>query len=106
MDRRTFIKNGLIAAGAVATLPRRRAFAGAGAPSPAPAWRRFEVTTKVELLDPTGVCRVWLPLPLLENTDYFRRDADDAFTGNAATMKIVREPRHNLGMFYAEWPAA
>ena len=26
-------------------------------------WRTFEITTRVEVLEPAGVSRVWLPLP-------------------------------------------
>ena len=54
MDRRAFLRSTAIAAAGM-TLPP--AYAGAG-------WRKFEVTTHVDLAKPQGVSRVWLPLPL------------------------------------------
>jgi hypothetical protein len=68
MHRRTFLQASLAvsATAALATLPRlaRASTEGAG------KWRVFEVTTQVEVLQPAGVTRVWLPLPLAEDTPY------------------------------------
>jgi transglutaminase-like putative cysteine protease len=105
MDRRTFVKAGLIASAGVAAggIARRRA--RAATPAAAPGWRTFEVTTKVELLEPAGASRAWLPVPLFAETDYFKRATDDKWTGNATTMKIAHDPKYGAGIFCAEWPA-
>ncbi|HWP87679.1 MAG TPA: twin-arginine translocation signal domain-containing protein, partial [Burkholderiales bacterium] len=68
MNRRDFIKTTslLPAAAAVAVLPQFSLSAFAAAAK----WRVFEVTTKVEVLKPEGTTRVWLPLPLVADTDY------------------------------------
>jgi len=30
-------------------------------------WRTFEITTRVEVLEPTGVSRAWLPIPSVKS---------------------------------------
>ena len=43
-------------------------------------WRTFEVTTRVELADPVGACRVWLPVPSL-TTDW-QRSLESRYSSN------------------------
>ena len=43
--------------------PRHRA---SSTPQPG-AWRTFEVTTRVDILKPEGVTRVWLPVPSVDS---------------------------------------
>jgi transglutaminase-like putative cysteine protease len=47
------------------------------------AWRTFEITTRVELTDPVGRTRIWLPIPSID-TDW-QRSLDSSFstTGTA-----------------------
>jgi hypothetical protein len=60
MNRRSFLRRtGLTAAGVA--LWDRLPINGQSA---SPAWRTFEVTTRVKVLEPRGVTRVWLPTPL------------------------------------------
>jgi hypothetical protein len=35
-------------------------------------WRTFEVVTRVEVAAPAGPVMVWVPLPLSQDTDWFR----------------------------------
>jgi transglutaminase-like putative cysteine protease len=105
MNRRGFLKQGLaLSAGALATgLPSapRRALA-----STHPAkWRTFEVVTKVEPAAPSGVTRAWVPVPLMGETDYFKRGGD-TWKGNGAVMRLERDPKYDAGFVYTEWPAA
>jgi transglutaminase-like putative cysteine protease len=105
MERRTFLKQGLavstgLAFGGFPALSARSASA-AGAPK----WRSFEVTTKVEVLNPAGVTKVWLPVPLMTDTDYFKR-LGDTWSGNAATMGNLNDGKYNAGFVYAEWAAS
>jgi transglutaminase-like putative cysteine protease len=67
-------------------------------------WRKFEVLTKIEVANPTGVTRAWVPVPLLTDTDYFKRQAD-TWTGNAAAPRVVKDAKYDLGLVFAEWPA-
>src|SRR5262245_56522688 len=97
MERRAFLK--LTVIGPMAASSSRIA-AAAGADR----WRTFEVTTRVDVLNPSGLSRVWVPLPLAENTDY-HKTLGRAWGGNAANVQIVRDPRYGAELVAAEWPA-
>ena len=104
MDRRVFLTTGTASA-VVAGLARPlRVFGGAASPGVA-TWRAFEVTTRAEIVNPTGVTRVWLPLPLMPDTDYHKNQGQ-SWTGNATATRIHREPKYGAAIFYAEWPAS
>jgi len=95
VKRRDFLKTGL-SAGVLAALPSR-----------APAqtgWRTFEITTRVEVDRAQGASRVWLPLPLAEDTDW-HRNLGSNWSGNAAMARIVHDGKYGLAMLHAEWPA-
>src|SRR5882724_4433374 len=98
MDRRNFIKTG-IALPAAATLPWQGAYAAPEAP-----WRTFEITTRVQVLKPKGVSRAWLPLPMMDDSDW-HRSAGNEFSGNAARTQIYSDGKYGAGMLYAEWAA-
>jgi transglutaminase-like putative cysteine protease len=68
-------------------------------------WRRFEVVTRVEVINPSGVTRAWVPVPLLTDTDYHRRQGD-SWTGNTQAVRAFRDEKYDVGMVQAEWPAA
>jgi transglutaminase-like putative cysteine protease len=101
MERRAFLRSvGLpvaVAAVGVPTFVRRAA-------ADQPAWRTFEVTTRVDVLEPAGVTRVWLPLPLMTDTDYQKR-LGDSWKGNATTARTYRDDTYDAGFLFAEWPA-
>ena len=104
MKRRTFLKQGVgLSAGLLtAGLPRIPRLAAATADA---RWRTFEVVTRVEPTVASGVTRVWVPVPLMTETDYFRRQAD-TWKGNAASSRLHRDERYDAGLVYAEWPAS
>jgi len=103
MKRREFLKQGLtVSAGlALGGIPRLTRVASANDPM---KWRTFEVITRVEITDPVGAVRVWLPVPLTANTDYFKREPD-SWTGNFKTVRSVQYDKYGTGMVYADWPA-
>jgi transglutaminase-like putative cysteine protease len=39
-------------------------------PAPSPGWRTYEVTTRVEILKPSGTSHLWVPLPLAFSTEF------------------------------------
>ena len=92
MDRRAFVISA-----AAAVLPWRIAFSQSG-------WRTFEVTTRAEVDFAEGVSRVWLPLPLAEDTEW-HRSLGSAWSGNAPRAEVVRDGKYGVTMLYAEWPA-
>lgn len=90
MDRRTLLKSvpaaGLLAA-AMPLLARAQAR----------GWRSFETTTRLEIAQATGQVRAWVPLPLSQDTDYFRTLAN-SWSGNAERVEIVYEPTYRASM--------
>jgi transglutaminase-like putative cysteine protease len=96
MDRRVFLKSSAAVA-AVSALPWRDSLA-------ATEWRTYEVTTRVELLKPQGISRVWLPLPMIEDTSW-QRSSGNQWSGNAARAQILPDGKYGATMLYAEWPA-
>jgi transglutaminase-like putative cysteine protease len=105
--RRAFLKNGAAAAMAVA-LPSLNFAQSAPAPSRghfAPqsgAWRTFDVTTRVDIVKPQGVTKVWLPIPSV-NSDY-QHSLGNSFSSNGSTL-LTQDGRDGARMLYAEFPA-
>ncbi|MDQ3060258.1 MAG: transglutaminase family protein [Pseudomonadota bacterium] len=102
--RRTFLKT-TAAAAAGAALPSL-GFAQAPARSlfapQSGGWRTFEVTTRVDILKPDGVTRVWLPVPSV-NSDY-QRSLESSFSSNGAA-RFMQDGREGVKMLYAEFAA-
>jgi transglutaminase-like putative cysteine protease len=96
MDRRNFLKSSAAAA-AAASLSWKPAFGTT-------LWRTFEVTTRTEIELPEGATRVWLPLPLAQDTDW-HRSFGSQWKGNASQAHIARDGKYGVSMLYAEWPA-
>ena len=92
ISRRDILKAGLataLPATPLAAQAQERRFE----PQPG-AWRRFELTTRVEVPQAKGVTRVWLPVPDVQ-TGYQRTLGHD-WSGNASAVRIAadRELRH------------
>jgi hypothetical protein len=67
MNRRDFLRANIsICAGWAlpSTLPVRADIPSAG------EWRTFEVVTEVELLKPSSISHIWLPVSLIRNRPY------------------------------------
>jgi transglutaminase-like putative cysteine protease len=102
MDRRTFVKTAALAAAAIAAPRLAAANQTAFKPAVENGWRVFEVTTRAEVLKPEGVTRVWLPLPSIEEGAWIR-PMGNLWQGNAAAMRVAREPVYGTQMLQAEW---
>jgi hypothetical protein len=50
-------------------------------------WRTFEVTTRVEILKPSGPTRVWLPVPLTGRTP-FQRTLENRYTAEGGFVLL------------------
>ena len=86
MNRRMFLKVSATVPAAVAAsqLPGLASMARAQQKefTPRPGtWRTFEITTRVEVLQPSGVARVWLPAPSVV-ADY-QQPIENNWAGNA-----------------------
>jgi transglutaminase-like putative cysteine protease len=89
MKRRAVLEGGA-ALWAAAMLPALPASAEAAfAPKPE-SWRTFELTTRIEVANPQGATRIWVPLPGIEAADWIRPLGDewDAKGGDAATSRV------------------
>src|SRR2546428_10862416 len=102
MNRRAFLATGAASA-VVAGLARHGTAVGA-APPDAPKWRAFEVTTRAEIVNPTGGGGAWGPFPPIPGTDYHKRPGQ-RWTGEAPTPRHHREPRERAARFYPQRPA-
>ena len=101
MRRRTFLKGAGASAVALLHAPMLGRTAQAQTTG---AWRTFEVTTRVEMLQPSGVTRAWIPLPLAAHTDY-HKPLGNRWSGNTTAARAVRDPKYGAEMLYAEWAA-
>ena len=94
VDRRTFLN---LAAGALAA-PHVRA------QSPdVDTWRQFEILTSVEVLQPEGVTRVWLPTPLVDAP--YQRTSGDTYRADGGFVEMVERPLESIDLLVAEWPS-
>ncbi|HUG53689.1 MAG TPA: transglutaminase-like domain-containing protein [Vicinamibacteria bacterium] len=101
MQRRYFLRQaGLATAGLALGGSSRRAVAA----DPHP-WRTFEVVTRVEVRDPSGLTRVWVPTPLGVDTPY-QRSLGDTFEVSGGTARLLAgRTLDAVGMVAAEFPS-
>jgi transglutaminase-like putative cysteine protease len=104
MNRRHFLQTaGVVSAGlafpkASTLLARDSANAAADA-----NWRTFEVTTRVEILKPAGVTRIWLPAALTTETP-FQKTLTNTFNADGGTAELIESKPDALGLISAEFP--
>jgi transglutaminase-like putative cysteine protease len=67
-------------------------------------WRKFEVTTRVEILNPTGATRIWVPAALITPTPY-QKTVANTFQSGGGTAKMIGRKADGLGIIAAEFPA-
>ena len=101
MKRRDFLRSTGIVCASLALPKAGRLFAES---SPSDGWRTFEVTTRVEVLKPSGVTRVWLPTPLTRNTP-FQKTLSNRFSPEGGAAEIVESKVDGLGIVTATFPA-
>jgi transglutaminase-like putative cysteine protease len=100
MNRRTYLKLGAVLP-AAAALSRLAHAAPAGGAS----WRAFEVVTRVQVLDPEGVTRVWLPAPLTRDTDYFKTFGT-VWSADGGDVNFIEDPKYGAGIVSAVFPSS
>jgi transglutaminase-like putative cysteine protease len=100
MKRRDFLRTASTLSAAIA-LPKPARFFAGDAPD---AWRTFEVTTTVQVLNPSGPTRIWLPAALLDPTP-FQKTLSNDFKAEGGTAKLVENKSDSLGIIAAEFPA-
>ncbi len=98
MDRRQFLRS---AAAASATLSVPRIARALRTDDAGKSWRTFEVTTRVEILNPSGISMVWLPAAQLQPAPYQKTMAND-FHAEGGTAELV--PYDGFGIVTAKFP--
>ena len=100
MQRREFLRfTGLASAGFVLPSSITSAFAQG---MPSEGWKLYEVTTRVEVLKPAGVTRVWLPTPLVNDAPYLK-SLGNTYTAEGGTAGITTDGTYNAGIVWGEW---
>jgi transglutaminase-like putative cysteine protease len=99
VDRRDFLKTSAaftVAAG----LPRAAVAQGAFAPQPG-VWRNFEIVTRLEIAKAEGKTQAWIPLPSVNEKDWFK-SIGSQWTTNGKAIK-ARDPHYGAEMLHVEW---
>ena len=68
-----------------------------------PGWRTYEVQTRVEVLKPSGITRIWVPAALTQETPY-QKTLSNTFQAEGASAKLVESKSDSLGFVSAEFP--
>ena len=101
MQRREFLQSATAVAASAAL--SRSALAQSGYdPRPGP-WRTFEVTTRVEILQPAGLARAWVPVPSVESG--YQKVIGNSWSGNGST-RILSDGKYGASMVACEWSAS
>jgi transglutaminase-like putative cysteine protease len=100
MKRRDFLRSASIVC---ATLALPKAGRLLAEPAPSERWRTFDVITRVEVLKPSGVTRVWLPATLSKAP--FQKTFSNKFSAEGGTAEMVESKADALGIVAATFPA-
>ena len=95
INRRSFLKG----AGALSS----RLAVSAQEQTSAP-WRTFEVITRVEVLKPAGITRLWMPTALLRDTP-FQKTIANLFQCKGGTVRTFKNKAEAMEIIAAEFPA-
>ena len=98
MERRKFLQ-ATLAVPALAVMPS--AVRETVAAQPAEVWRTYEILTKVEITNPSGVSRAWVPVPWTVKSGW-HNPMGNKWAGNGQ-MRVVTDGKYGAEMVYAEW---
>src|SRR5258708_13762671 len=65
------------------------------------AWRKFEITTRVEIPNPSGKVQAWLPLPAVAQPDWTQPPGNE-WTSNAKSAELKRDAKNGAPMLHGE----
>lgn len=97
MNRRDFIR--LLGAGSAAALAASRAW---GALDDLGPWNSYRLSYHIELPESSAPARLWVPVPLLEDSSY-QRNQGTVWTGNAQKVDFDPLSPAAAPRVYAEW---
>jgi len=96
MNRRAFLATAAVAPLAAQFATARRAAAAEGGAG----WRRFEVMTRVTLLDSSGPAQLWLPLA--QTAGGYQASLDLSWQGSGRT-ELVHDARYGADLLRTSW---
>jgi transglutaminase-like putative cysteine protease len=100
MHRRDFVRS--LGAASSLALAAKECLLGDAAPEA--AWRKFQITMRVEVLGPSGVTRIWLPSPLISVTP-FQKPLSNSVDAKGGVSRMVEDRASSMGIVCAEFPA-
>jgi hypothetical protein len=68
------------------------------------AWRHFQIVTKLQIAKPEGKTQAWIPLPAVNERDWFQSNGSTWRTNGLAVLK--RNPKCSLEVVHVVWTAA
>ncbi len=96
----------LLTAGAAvslaAALPRAARAEAVFAPQPG-AWRQFQITTRLQIAKADGPTQAWIPLPSVNEQDWFQSNGSTWRSNGRGTLK--RDGKYSAEMLHVEWTA-
>src|SRR6267143_4012561 len=101
MNRRDFLRSASLVSAGLAFPKTGRLFRQEATPG---GWRTFEVSTRVQVLKPSGTTRIWMPAALASPTP-FQKTLADEFNTEGGTAKMVGSKADALEIIAAEFPA-
>ena len=101
MTRRTMLATGAAATG---VLMSRQAGAAEFAPRPGP-WRRFEITTRIELPATGGAAHLWVPVPAVTEPGWAEA-GEVRWSGTAPQAELATDPTGAVRFVHAAWDGA
>jgi transglutaminase-like putative cysteine protease len=101
MKRRDFLRSAGIVSAGLAFTNTEKLFAGQLLTGD---WRTFDVTTRVEVLKPSGEARIWLPAALIRNSP-FQKTISNKFNADGGTARLFETKADALGVVTATYPS-
>jgi transglutaminase-like putative cysteine protease len=102
MNRRDFLRSASVASAGLVFPGAARLF---GEDAASEHWRTFEVITRVEILKPSGVTRIWLPAPVIAATP-FQKTLANTYKAEGGAARMIGTSTDALGIVVAEFPAS
>jgi transglutaminase-like putative cysteine protease len=68
-------------------------------------WRTFEVTTRAEVLKPSGATRIWLPASLISGSPFQKTLSATIQPESGGTARMIASKPDSLGIIAAEYPS-
>ena len=100
MNRRELIQ-GTAALSLATLLPGAAQAQALFAPKPG-AWRSIDLVTRLDIDKPDGKMQAWIPIPSVNESEWMR-PGETKWTGNAAKVERIRDPKYGMEMLHVMW---